>query len=37
MKNFKKRVFMKKIKNVKNRWMKNSVDKLTKVIKPNEF
>ena len=24
------------MKNVKNRWIKNGVDKLTKVIKPNE-
>ena len=27
---------MKKIKNVKKRWIKNVVDKLTKLIKPNE-
>jgi len=36
IKNVKKRVFYWKIKNVKKRWIKNVVEKLTKLIKPSE-
>jgi len=36
IKHVKNTFFMKKIKNVKKRWIKNVVDKLTKLIKPNE-
>ena len=36
IKNVKNAIFMKKIKNVKKRLIKNVVDKLTKLIKTNE-
>jgi len=36
IKNVKNAVFMKEIKNVKERWIRNVVDKLAKLFKPNK-